>query len=57
LASEPGARLSEVARAHNPIPAQVALAWLLHHSRVTLPISGASSIEHFEENLKAAGWS
>jgi pyridoxine 4-dehydrogenase len=57
LASEPGARLSEVARAHNPIPAQVALAWLLHHSPVTLPISGTSSIEHFEENLKAAGWS
>jgi aryl-alcohol dehydrogenase-like predicted oxidoreductase len=31
----------------------VALAWLLHHSPVTLPIPGTSSIAHFDENLSA----
>jgi aryl-alcohol dehydrogenase-like predicted oxidoreductase len=32
----------------------VALAWLLHHSPVTLPIPGTSSVEHLEENVAAA---
>jgi aryl-alcohol dehydrogenase-like predicted oxidoreductase len=52
--AQPGAALDEVARAHDATPAQIALAWLLQHSRVTLPIPGTSSIEHFEENLLAA---
>jgi len=30
-------------------PAQVALAWLLAHSRVMLPIPGTASIAHLEE--------
>jgi aryl-alcohol dehydrogenase-like predicted oxidoreductase len=30
------------------------LAWLLHRSPVMLPIPGTSSVEHLEENLKAA---
>ncbi len=34
---------------------QVALAWLLRRSRVTLPIPGTSSTAHAEENIQAAG--
>ncbi len=32
----------------------ISLAWLLHRSPVALPIPGTSSVEHLEENLKAA---
>jgi len=35
-------------------PAQVALAWLLAHSSVMLPIPGTASIAHLEENTAAA---
>jgi aryl-alcohol dehydrogenase-like predicted oxidoreductase len=35
-------------------PAQVALAWLLTHSPVMLPIPGTASIAHLEENTAAA---
>ena len=34
---------------------QIALAWLLARSRVTLPIPGTSSVAHLEENIAAAG--
>ncbi|HET7052006.1 MAG TPA: aldo/keto reductase [Solirubrobacteraceae bacterium] len=51
--SQAGGRLDEAARAHGASPGQVALAWLLHHSPVILPIPGTSSIAHFEENLEA----
>jgi pyridoxine 4-dehydrogenase len=34
--------------------AQVALAWLLQHSPVMLPIPGTSSLSHLEENVAAA---
>ncbi len=53
LATKPDAILNEIARHHGATPAQVALAWLLHHSPVTIPIPGTSSIEHFDENLAA----
>jgi len=33
---------------------QVALAWLLKHSPVTLPIPGTSSVEHLESNIASA---
>ena len=46
--------LAEVAKAHDATPAQVALAWLLRHSPVMLPIPGTSSVEHLEENVAAA---
>jgi pyridoxine 4-dehydrogenase len=52
--AEPGGQLDEVARSHGATPAQVALAWLLGHSRVMLPIPGTAKVEHFEENLEAA---
>jgi pyridoxine 4-dehydrogenase len=54
LASSDGA-LASVATAHGATQAQVALAWLLQHSPVTLPIPGTSSIAHVEENVGAAG--
>jgi pyridoxine 4-dehydrogenase len=49
-----GGPLEEIARAHDATPAQVALAWLLQRSPVTLPIPGTSSIAHFDENLEAS---
>ena len=45
--------LGRIARSHETSPTQVALAWLLHHSSVTLPIPGTSSVEHLEENAAA----
>jgi pyridoxine 4-dehydrogenase len=52
--AESGTALAEIASGHGATPAQVALAWLLQHSPVTLPIPGTSSISHFDENLDAA---
>jgi aryl-alcohol dehydrogenase-like predicted oxidoreductase len=46
--------LADVAEAHDATPQQVALAWLLEHSPVTLPIPGTSSVEHLEENVAAS---
>ena len=46
--------VAEVAEGVDASPGQVALAWLLHHSRVMLPIPGTSSIDHLEENVAAA---
>jgi len=46
--------LTEVAARLNATPMQVALAWLLHRSPNILVIPGTSSLEHFQENLKAA---
>jgi aryl-alcohol dehydrogenase-like predicted oxidoreductase len=51
--ARPGGPLDDAARSHGAAPGQVALAWLLHHSPVLLPIPGTSSIAHFEENLEA----
>jgi aryl-alcohol dehydrogenase-like predicted oxidoreductase len=35
-------------------PAQVSLAWLMHHPQVTAPLIGARTVEQLEENLGAA---
>jgi pyridoxine 4-dehydrogenase len=45
--------LAEIARRNNATPSQVALAWLLAHSPVMLPIPGTSKVAHLEENLGA----
>ncbi|GAB3679403.1 aldo/keto reductase [Salinarchaeum chitinilyticum] len=45
--------VEEVAAAHDATPQQIALAWLLEHSDVILPIPGTSSIEHLEQNVAA----
>lgn len=47
------AALREVAAAHDATPAQVALAWVLHHPNVVV-IPGASSLEQLERNVAAA---
>jgi pyridoxine 4-dehydrogenase len=49
-----GGRLDRLAHEKGATPAQVALAWLLASSPVTLPIPGTSSLEHLEENVAAA---
>jgi pyridoxine 4-dehydrogenase len=46
--------LDRMAARFGTSPAQVALAWLLHRSRVVLPIPGTSKVEHLEENVGAA---
>jgi len=45
--------LDQVAQGHGASPEQIALAWLLRRSAVTLPIPGTLSIEHLRENLAA----
>jgi aryl-alcohol dehydrogenase-like predicted oxidoreductase len=50
----PGGKLDEIAKKHDATVSQLSLAWLLHRSPVVLPIPGTSSVEHLEENLKAA---
>ena len=46
--------ISSIAKKHEATEFQVALAWLLQHSPVMLPIPGTSSVAHLEENMKAA---
>jgi aryl-alcohol dehydrogenase-like predicted oxidoreductase len=46
--------LDEVGEAHDASRRQVALAWLLRHSDVTLPIPGTSSVDHLESNVAAS---
>ncbi len=52
--SKPGSVLEQAAKSHQASTAQIALAWLLHHSPVALPIPGTSSVKHLEENVAAA---
>jgi pyridoxine 4-dehydrogenase len=52
--AEPGGPAAEVAERHEATTGQIALAWLLARSNVTLPIPGTSSVEHLEENVSAA---
>ena len=52
--NRPGSVLERAATSHKATTAQIALAWLLHHSPVMLPIPGTSSVEHLEENMAAA---
>jgi aryl-alcohol dehydrogenase-like predicted oxidoreductase len=47
-------KVKRVAARHGVTPAQVALAWLLARSPVVLPIPGTQSIDHVEENVRAA---
>ena len=52
--TQPGGKLDQAAKQHDATVSQLSLAWLLHRSPVMLPIPGTSSVEHLEENLKAA---
>ena len=51
--ARPGGPVEGIAAAHDASAAQVALAWLLQRSSVTIPIPGTSSLAHLEENLGA----
>ena len=46
--------IQEVADAHDATVYQIALAWLLEHSAVMLPIPGTGSLDHLEENVAAS---
>ncbi|WP_406196011.1 aldo/keto reductase [Streptomyces europaeiscabiei] len=48
-----GDRITKVARRHGASVPQIALAWLLAASPVTLAIPGTGSLEHLEENTAA----
>ena len=43
-----------MADAHDATIYQIALAWLLEHSDVMLPIPGTGSLEHLKENVAAS---
>ncbi|WP_443032652.1 aldo/keto reductase [Streptomyces sp. DH41] len=47
------AEIASVAAELDATPTQVALAWLLGHSPVILPIPGTGRIDHLEENIAA----
>jgi len=47
--------VDEIADAHDASRYQIALAWLLGSSDVTLPIPGTSGVEHLRENVAASG--
>ncbi len=47
--------LDAVAARHDATRHQIALAWLLHTSPVTVPIPGTSDLDHLADNVAAAG--
>ena len=47
-------KVKRIAARLSATPSQVAIAWLLAHSPVMLPIPGTSSLRHLEENAAAA---
>jgi pyridoxine 4-dehydrogenase len=53
----PGGIVDRIAKAHHATAGQVALAWLLQHSPVVLPIPGTLRVAHLEENVAAAALS
>jgi pyridoxine 4-dehydrogenase len=48
------AKVADIAAKYDATAQQIALAWLLKRSPMMLPIPGTLSIEHMEDNLKAA---
>ncbi|MET1046244.1 MAG: aldo/keto reductase, partial [Hyphomicrobium sp.] len=52
--AKPGSRLEAIAKSHDAVPSQIALAWLLKRSPVILPIPGTSKVKHLEENVAGA---
>jgi aryl-alcohol dehydrogenase-like predicted oxidoreductase len=52
--AQSGGPLDHIARLHKATPSQIALAWVLKRSPVTLPIPGTSKVKHLEENVAAA---
>jgi len=52
--AEPGGKLARTAAEMEITTSQLALAWLLWRSPVTLPIPGTSKVSHLEENVATA---
>jgi pyridoxine 4-dehydrogenase len=52
--SAAGSKLAKIAEQTKITPSQLALAWLLRHSPVMLPIPGTSQVAHLEENVATA---
>jgi aryl-alcohol dehydrogenase-like predicted oxidoreductase len=52
--AQPGGVLDRIAKKLGATPSQVALAWVLRRSPMTLPIPGTSKVKHLEENMAAA---
>jgi pyridoxine 4-dehydrogenase len=50
----PPNRMAEVAHAKGITVAQLNIAWLINHSPFILPIPGTTSVQHLQENIKAA---
>jgi pyridoxine 4-dehydrogenase len=50
-----GGAVATIAGRIGATPGQVAIAWLLAHSPVMVPIPGTSRVKHLEENVAAAG--
>jgi pyridoxine 4-dehydrogenase len=53
--SKPGGLLDSLTRKLSATPSQLALAWVLKRSPVTLPIPGTAKVKHLDENAGAAG--
>ena len=51
--AKPGSLLNDIAKRHNAVPSQIALAWVLKRSPVMLPIPGTSKVAHVEQNVAA----
>lgn len=51
--TDPTGPLADMAKKYDASTGQIALAWLLAHSPVMLPIPGTSSLEHLAENVAA----
>jgi pyridoxine 4-dehydrogenase len=52
--TEPGGPVDHIVKETGALACQVALAWLLAHSTVMLPIPGTSTVAHLEDNCGAA---
>lgn len=46
-------RVKELAEKHGCMPAQIAMAWILHKPYITSPITGASKMLHLEQAVAA----
>jgi pyridoxine 4-dehydrogenase len=49
-----GGLIDRLAQKHGATDAQIALAWILRHSPITVLIPGTTSLDHLAENLRAA---
>jgi pyridoxine 4-dehydrogenase len=52
--NRPDGPLAAIAKAKHVTTTQLSLAWLLHKSRMMLPIPGTYSLDHLKENIASA---